>query len=153
MFVSRCALMALTVLSTVRPSDAVYGDLDVGDRDRFWKHLVTEQQLLHDGINHYHNIENCLKTTLSPDELQQVNTVTSATRQAGKTYLDAVNGNVMLVVVQNAIHPVHVKAVQALASCVRTFLPHLYESRAMYQEMDLDEDDGSGGNCPTHLVS
>ena len=49
--------------------------------------------------------------------------------------------------------PLHAKAVQTLATCTRHYFPHLYESRAMYKEMDKDEDDGSGGNCPTHLGS
>jgi hypothetical protein len=145
-------LFLLVVTIVVKPSDGVYGPLDVGERDRFWKHLNTERQLIHDGVNHYQNIESCLQTTMGTDGWEQVASAKSTTRRAGKMLEDQAYGNVMLVVVENAIHPVHVKAVQALASCVRTYLPHLYESRAMYQEMDLDEDDGSGGNCPTHLV-
>jgi hypothetical protein len=62
------------------------------------------------------------------------------------------DGTVCLVVVQNALSPHHVRRVQSLARCVRQYIPKLYESRAMYQEMNLDEDPGLGGNCPTHLA-
>merc|ERR1712238_634649 len=74
-------------------------------------------------------------------------------RKPGRTINNPFDNNIpMLIVVENAMHPTHVKSVQALATCIRKWLPHLYESRAMYQEMNLDEDDGSGGNCPTHLA-
>jgi hypothetical protein len=126
---------------------------DVGARDRFWRHAVDEESLIHDGVNHYHNIQGCIQNALTEQELKDLSAVTNvATRRAGKILYDDTEGHAVLVVVENAMNPVHVKAVQALASCVRTFLPHLYESRAMYQEMDLDEDPGLGGNCPTHLA-
>jgi hypothetical protein len=128
-------------------------DEQIGDRTRFWKHAMTEQRLMHDGVNYYHNIKECLESTLTEQELRDVAVVTtSETRRAGKMLMDEINGNVNLVVVENAIHPVHVKAIQTLASCVRSILPHLYESRAMYKEMNIDEDPGLGGNCPTHLA-
>ena len=57
----------------------------------------------------------------------------------------------VLVVVQKAIHPVHVKAVQTLAACVREHVPFLYESRALYKEKNMKDDPGLGGNCPTHI--
>jgi hypothetical protein len=126
----------------------------IGSRDRFWKHNVEEEKLIHDGVNHYHTLKNCIQEKLSERDYANLKTVNNnAIRRAGKTINDPFNHNIpMLVAVENAMHPVHVRAVQALASCVRKILPHLYESRAMYQEMNLDEDDGSGGNCPTHLA-
>jgi hypothetical protein len=127
-------------------------DEQIGDRNRFWKHAFDEESLLYNGVNHFHNIKGCIQSTLTEEELKDVATVTSENRRAGKMLMDDVDGNVNLVIVENAMHPVHVKAVQTLAKCVRTFLPHLYESRAMYKEMDLDEDPGLGGNCPTHLA-
>ena len=127
---------------------------EIGPRDRFWKHHLLEESLVHDGVNHYHTIKNCIQETLSEKEFAELKTVNNhAIRKAGRTLNDPYNNDIpMLVVVENAMHPTHVKAVQTLASCIRKVMPHLYESRAMYQEMNLDEDDGSGGNCPTHLA-
>eukprot|EP00536_Pseudo-nitzschia_multiseries_P001867 jgi/Psemu1/182220/e_gw1.24.78.1 len=127
---------------------------EIGSRDRFWKHNLLEESLVHNGVNHYHTIKNCVQEKLTSDEYSAMKTITNhSARKIGKTLKDPHNDDIpMLVVVENAMHPTHVKAVQTLASCIRTSLPHLYESRAMYQEMNLDEDDGSGGNCPTHLA-
>ncbi|KAG7374770.1 hypothetical protein IV203_013865 [Nitzschia inconspicua] len=162
MLFSRNPVVAVTLTSLVLCSSAVAAktkkeryeltDEEIGDRNRFWKHAVTEQSLIHDGVNHYHNIQGCIQNSMTEQELNDIATATSANRRARLMLEDEANGNVHLVVVENAIHPVHAKAVQSLASCVRTFLPHLYESRAMYKEMDLDEDPGLGGNCPTHLA-
>jgi hypothetical protein len=126
----------------------------IGKRDRFWKHNLVEESLVHNGVNYYHTFKNCIKTTLPEKEYSELKTVTNhSVRRAGRTINDPYNNDIpMLVSVENAMHPTHIKAVQALGSCVRKILPHLYESRAMYQEMNLDEDDGSGGNCPTHLA-
>ena len=127
---------------------------EIGSLDRFWKYNLIEETLVYEGVNHYHTIKNCIKDTLPQKDYFRVKTANNhGIRKAGRTINDPHNHNIpMLVVVENAMHPIHVKAVQALASCVRTSLPHLYESRAMYQELNLDEDDGSGGNCPTHLA-
>lgn len=127
---------------------------EIGSRDRFWKYNKLEESLVHDGVNHYHSIANCIQEKLPEPEYSEIKTVTNhAVRKIGRTINDPHNDNIpMLVTVENGLHPTHVKAVQALAKCIRTVLPHLYESRAMYQEMNLDEDDGSGGNCPTHLA-
>ncbi|KAL3918054.1 MAG: hypothetical protein SGILL_004424 [Bacillariaceae sp.] len=151
------ALAALTAVfaDDVPPASKriALNDEQVGDRNRFWKHAVSEENLVHNGVDHYHNIKGCIQNTLTEQELKDLGTVTNIeTRKAGKILHDEFEGHPVLVVVENAMNPVHVKAVQALASCVRTFLPHLYESRAMYQEMDLDEDPGLGGNCPTHIA-
>lgn len=127
---------------------------EIGSLDRFWKHHLLEESLVHDGVNHYHTIKNCIEETLSEKEFAELKTVNNHdVRKVGRTLNDPYNNDIpMLVVVENAMHPTHVKAVQTLASCIRKVMPHLYESRAMYQEMNLDEDDGSGGNCPTHLA-
>eukprot|EP00537_Pseudo-nitzschia_pungens_P014558 CAMPEP_0172383302 /NCGR_PEP_ID=MMETSP1061-20121228/1197_1 /TAXON_ID=37318 /ORGANISM="Pseudo-nitzschia pungens, Strain cf. pungens" /LENGTH=837 /DNA_ID=CAMNT_0013111495 /DNA_START=154 /DNA_END=2667 /DNA_ORIENTATION=- len=126
---------------------------EIGSRDRFWKHHLLEERLIHNGVNHYHTIQQCIQEKLN-DEYSQLKRVTNhSVRKVGRTIEDPHNENIpMLVVVENAMHPIHVRAVQSLAACIRVSLPHLYESRAMYQEMNLDEDDGSGGNCPTHLA-
>jgi len=126
----------------------------IGPRDRFWKHHVEEETLMHDGKNHYHTLQNCIRENMSEEDYSQIKRVNNhATRKTGRTINDPYNHDIpMLVIVENAMHPIHVKAVQALGKCVRKHLPHLYESRAMYQEFNLDEDDGSGGNCPTHLA-
>jgi len=135
--------------------DRILTKEEIGDRDRFWSHIVKEESLVHDGVNQYHNIKNCIfDDILTPTEAQEVKTVTNSDiRKPGRTINNPFDNNIpMLIVVENAMHPTHVKSVQALATCIRKWLPHLYESRAMYQEMNLDEDDGSGGNCPTHLA-
>eukprot|EP00535_Pseudo-nitzschia_heimii_P010630 CAMPEP_0197177682 /NCGR_PEP_ID=MMETSP1423-20130617/3204_1 /TAXON_ID=476441 /ORGANISM="Pseudo-nitzschia heimii, Strain UNC1101" /LENGTH=864 /DNA_ID=CAMNT_0042627271 /DNA_START=208 /DNA_END=2802 /DNA_ORIENTATION=+ len=127
---------------------------EIGARDRFWKHNVIEEQLVYKGTNYYHKLKNCIRDTMPEEEYSQIKRVTNhAVRRPGRTINDPRNHGIpMLMEVENAMHPIHVKAVQSLGKCVRKNLPHLYESRAMYQEMNLDEDDGSGGNCPTHLA-
>lgn len=127
---------------------------EIGSRDRFWKHNLVEESLVYNGVNHFHTFKNCLKEKLPEKEFSELKTVNNhAIRRAGRTLNDPHNDNIpMLVAVENAMHPTHVMAVQALQKCVRKILPHLYESRAMYKEMNLDEDNGSGGNCPTHLA-
>jgi hypothetical protein len=127
-------------------------DIELGSRDRFWRHHVDEQSLILDGVNHYNNIKSCIENGMTAEELQQLVTEKSTTRKAGKKVTNPFTAQVMLVVVESAMHPVHAKAVQTLASCVRTFIPTLYESRPMYQEMGFDIDPGLGGNCPTHLA-
>jgi hypothetical protein len=160
------AILALLVVSA--PSAGAAGAsqntvkegllLDVGPRDRFWRHHVTEESLLYNGVNYYHDIRSCIDDSVTPEERLAAKTSTttattsSSTRKARSVIRDPIDNTAMLVVVENALLPIHVKLVQTLATCVRTFLPHLYESRAMYQEMDLDEDTGLGGNCPTHLA-
>jgi hypothetical protein len=126
--------------------------LDLGRRDRFWRHHVDEESLVFDGVDHYHNIRNCIQENMTPEEYQQISTVRSNERKAGKKIVDPFINENILVIVEKAIHPIHVKAVQSLARCVRKFIPSLYESRAMYQEMGFETDPGLGGNCPTHLA-
>jgi hypothetical protein len=76
-------------------------------------------------------------------------------RTVGQTISETLenhHGGIFFVEVENAITPVHAKAVQALASCVRKYIPSMYESRPMYIEFGLDEDPGMGGNNPTYLA-
>jgi hypothetical protein len=144
--------VTVLVIFTTMASMTTSANLDLGTRDRFWKHHVDQESLVFAGVNHYHHIKSCIQETMSPEEFQQIPTVRSNERKAGKKILDPYTNENILVIVQNAIHPIHVKAVQSLAKCVRKFIPSLYESRAMYQEMDLETDPGLGGNCPTHLA-
>ena len=124
--------------------------LVIGPRDRFWRHHVLTETLLVNGENQYHNIKNCISEKLTDQDRRDLFTETGE-RTIGTT-VEHEDGTTILVLVENAFKPIHVKAVQSLASCVRTYIPHLYESRAMYQEFDLDVDPGLGGNCPTHLA-
>jgi hypothetical protein len=137
---SSSALASLALLAATSPttisakrsrSERIDVGLEVGARDRFWKHHVTGETLIYNGVDYYQDIKSCIQNTLSEEEMAQVSSVQSTSRQAGEVLRDPVFGNAMLVIVEHAMHPVHVKAVQTLASCVRTFLPHLYESRAM----------------------
>ena len=128
---------------------------EIGDRTRFWNHIVTEESLVHKGVDYYQTIKSCIfDDVLSPTDGALISTANrDGVRAAGKVIRDPFAEQLpILIIVEQAMHPVHVKGVQALATCVRKYMPHLYESRAMYMELDLDEDDGSGGNCPTHLA-
>lgn len=127
---------------------------NVGPRDRFWRHHAATKTLIYEGVDHYDTIQSCLESSLTLEEMEDIRTRTAeGIRHAGKIIAeDFDEDQVFLVVVKKAILPIHAKAIQTLASCARTALPHLYESRPMYQEWNLDEDPGYGGNCPTHLV-
>ena len=37
---------------------------EIGNRDRFWKHNLKEESLVHNGVNHYHTIKDCISETL-----------------------------------------------------------------------------------------
>ena len=124
----------------------------VGPRDRFWRHHVVSETLEVKGVNQYHNIKNCINDKLTDQDQHDLQHVTAAGKRRAAHRVQTPDDDTILVLVENAMAPIHVKAVQSLASCVRTHIPHLYESRAMYQEFDLDKDPGLGGNCPTHLA-
>jgi len=145
---------------------------DVGPRDRFWRRHAAEQSLVYDGEDYYWTIQECLETQLSDrdfadlerqraqpqlgmilyeDDLEEGDGDNDNDRRPLQQRVDE-SGQAYMVVVKRAILPVQVKAIRALARCARTYLPHLYESRAMYQELNLEEDPGLGGNCPTHLA-
>jgi len=109
---------------------------------------------VYDGKDYYDLITSCLNDSLTPDEWTELRTK-KAEPTVGETLKEEDGpdkGLIYTVVVKNAILPVQVKAVQSLAACGRKYIPTLYESRAMYQELSLDEDPGLGGNCPTHMA-
>lgn len=129
-------------------------DGNVGPRDRFWRHHVATKTLFYNGVDHYGTIQNCLDEALTDEERAAIAAQTAeGIRHAGRFYAEEDDeDDIFLVHIKKAILPIHAKAIQTLAKCARTALPHLYESRPMYQEWNLDEDPGLGGNCPTHLV-
>jgi hypothetical protein len=126
-----------------------------GPLDRFWKyHSIhsVQKSLINPqtGLDQYQNILSCLQEKIG--HLDYL--ISNDQRRIGLMLREPEEDkDVYAVIVKNAFLDSHVLAVQELARCVRTHLPHLYESRAMYQEMNLDQDDGHGGNCPTHLGS
>ncbi|NJN81182.1 MAG: hypothetical protein HC802_02095 [Caldilineaceae bacterium] len=65
-------------------------DEQIGDRNRFWKHALSEQKLVHDGVNHYGNIQGCIQSTMTAEEYNDLGKVTnSKTRKAGlRVYLE-----------------------------------------------------------------
>ncbi len=144
----------LTTAQDYDDEDERLRDGDVGPRDRFWRHHATTKTLIYEGVDYYGTIQTCLDESLTGEEKEAIATQSAeGIRHVGKVISeDFDEDQVFLVHVQKAILPIHAKAIQTLASCARTALPHLYESRPMYQEMNLDEDPGLGGNCPTHLV-
>lgn len=125
-------------------------DLHVGPRDRFWRHHVTQKSLVKDGVDYYADVESCLNEALTKEDWKALKTKAKST--VGLTLEDKSEKYIYTVVVKNAITAAQVKAVQSLAACGRKHIPGLYESRAMYQELSLDEDPGLGGNCPTHMA-
>lgn len=130
---------------------------EVGPRDRFWRHHAAGKTLMYEGVDHYDAIQGCLDASLTEEDWSAIaNQSAEGIRHVQRYYFeyddDDNEGLVFLVHIRKAILPIHVKAIQVLASCVRATLPHLYESRPMYQEQNLDEDPGLGGNCPTHLA-
>jgi hypothetical protein len=126
----------------------------VGPHDRFWRHNKLEKTLIVNGVEHYENIGTCIHDSLTEED-HQLMYVIPDDRAVGQTISETLenhHGGVFFVEVVNAITPVHAKAVQALASCVRKYIPSMHESRPMYKEFGLDEDPGLGGNNPTHLA-
>ena len=124
-----------------------------GPRDRFWRHHVEEQSLLFQGVEYYETIQTCLNTHLTPEERRDIETTKADQRGIGFQVKDEYrHDKVVLMVVERAIAPLHVKAVQSLAACVRTIFPQLYEARSFYVELGLEKDEGMGGNNPTHLA-
>jgi len=129
-------------------------DSNAGPHDRFWRHHAVTKTLIYEGVDHYDDIQNCFDAAFTDEERHAITTQSAeGTRQVGRMIAeDHDEDEVFLVQIQKAILPIHVKAIQTLAACARKSLPHIYESRPMYQEWNLDEDPGLGGNCPTHLV-
>jgi hypothetical protein len=126
----------------------------VGPHDRFWRHNKLEKTLIVNGVEHYENIGTCIHDSLTEED-HQLMSIIPDDRAVGQTISETLenhHGGVFFVQVENAITPVHAKAVQALASCVRKHIPSMHESRPVYKEFGLDEDPGLGGNNPTHLA-
>lgn len=146
--------LSFTTVSCYEFEEETLHDGNVGPRDRFWRHHATTKTLIYEGVDYYGTIQACLDTSLTAEEKEAIAAQSAeGIRHVGKIISeDDDEDEVFLVHVQKAILPIHAKAVQTLASCARSALPHLYESRPMYQEWNLDEDPGLGGNCPTHLV-
>jgi len=106
------------------------------------------------GKDYYFELKNCLAEGLTPEDLIELN-ATNTQRVIGKRLADDPGsrmGTIILVEVKNAITPTEVKALRRLTHCIQTHLPHLHEVRPMYQEYNLKDDPGLGGNTPTHLL-
>eukprot|EP00592_Proboscia_alata_P022154 CAMPEP_0194421462 /NCGR_PEP_ID=MMETSP0176-20130528/20686_1 /TAXON_ID=216777 /ORGANISM="Proboscia alata, Strain PI-D3" /LENGTH=194 /DNA_ID=CAMNT_0039229575 /DNA_START=20 /DNA_END=601 /DNA_ORIENTATION=+ len=157
-----CLLLLLSTLQcTVRSTSTSTSNRKprpsyIGPRDRFWRHHAVHQTLIIDGVEHYQTLHTCLHTSpnLTPDDFHSLSLIPS-NRTIGRTILenpDSKFGNVVLVEIVNAMTPIHVLAVQTLASCIRTHIPSLHETRPMYLELGYDIDPGLGGNSPTHLA-
>ncbi len=134
----------------------------VGPQDRFWRHHVSSQSLVLNGVDYYDTIQSCLfDDKLTTEDVEALNIIPS-NRTIGTTIQEASTsrqpqhvkfaGQTIFVEVKNAMTPMHAKAIQSLAECIRTYIPSLHEHRAMYKEFELDEDPGIGGNNPTHLA-
>jgi len=125
---------------------------NVGPRDRFWRHHAATKSLIYEGVDHFDAIQSCLDESLTEEDWKAINTQSAdGIRNSHRIYYES-DQEIFLVHIKKAILPIHVRAVQTMAKCARKSLPHLYESRPMYQEWNLDEDPGLGGNCPTHLA-
>ena len=126
----------------------------MGPRDRFWRHIREQETLEIKGQNYYHILKNCLADGLTQEDQDALN-APNPNRTVGNRLVDNPSerlGTIILVEVQQAITPTEVKALRRLTSCVKEHLPHLHEVRPMYQEYNLQEDPGLGGNTPTHLL-
>ena len=142
-----------------RLSSIVVADLPhyVGSHDRFWSHNKIQKTIIIDGIEKYHDIESCINHGLTEED-RQLMSVIPHNRTIGQRIVDSADvdgGDEPLVIfleVLNAMTPIHVKAVQTLAACIREHVPTMHEKRPMYLEFGLDEDVGLGGNNPTHLA-
>ena len=146
----------------------VFADLPayVGSHDRFWRQNQIEKSIIIDGVDRYHSIESCIDEHLNEGDRNLMSLVPN-NRTIGRTIVDrtdyqpglgpiANQSQVIFLEVLNAITPIHAKAVQTLAACVRNHAPSLYENRPMYLEFGLDEDDvqsSLGGNNPTHIAA
>lgn len=141
-------LLAFSLLITSASSTLI----ELGSQDRFWRHHVEDKSLIIDGVEQFQALQRCLEENLSAEDREQIRTV-KPERSVGRKIIDEEGlGPVILVEVIQGMHPLHVKAVQTMATCLRTLVPKMYESRPMYKEFNMKEDPGIGGNCPTHLA-
>ena len=126
----------------------------IGPRDRFWRHIREQETLEIKGKNYYHILNDCLHEGLTPEDQATLN-APNTNRTVGNRLVDNPGeriGVIILVEVKHAITATEVKALRRLTYCVKQHLPHLHEVRPMYQEYNLQEDPGLGGNTPTHLL-
>ena len=131
-----------------------------GPIDRFWKAYSMSKSLVINGVDYYPKIETCLNEQLSPQEWIEIRQPQNLNRKRGERVQDERGfGPVILVEIQNALCPIHAKAVKILKDCVKTHLSQLSEKRPMYQVYKVAENetetvkDNMGGNNPTHLNS
>ena len=129
-----------------------------GPRDRFWRHHVENESLIYEGKAYYSTLKDCIFSQLTAEEVYSIEHESAAgQRQMGlqlrEDLEDKGPGHVILMVMEKAILPAHVKAIQTLASCVRENLPGFYEARFFAEELGLDKTQvDKGGNNPTHLA-
>ena len=126
----------------------------VGPRDRFWRHHQTNKSIIIDGVEKYNIIQSCIQEGLSDNDIELMKLI-PGDRSIGRKIIDDPEnlfGNIVLVEIKNAMTPIHMKAVQTLAKCIREHVPSMYENRPMYLEFGLEKDPGLGGNNPTHLA-
>ena len=112
----------------------------VGPHDRFWRHHKLERTLIVNGVEHYENIDTCIHDSLTEED-RQLMSIIPHNRTIGHTISETSEnhyGGIFFVEVVNAMMPAHAKAVQALASCVRKYIPSMHESRPMYKEFGFD---------------
>lgn len=124
-------------------------EIRYGSQDRFWRHHAEQKSLIIDGIDYYTTIDSCLDEKLTKQERQDVKTHIAENRKVGKMYEDTHHDVYMMVIVEQALAPIHAKAVTALATCVQEILPDFYECRPLAKELGSKKD--LGGNCPIHL--
>lgn len=131
-----------------------------GPLDRFWRHSALTKTLMLGGVDYYSVIETCLNEELTEADWRDIRRPQELDRIPGTRMMDKLGaGPVFLVEIQNAMSPIHAKAVRALNFCVREHISQLYEKRPMYQVYQVEEtaDDSvkeqMGGNNPTHLNS
>ncbi len=130
----------------------------VGTHDRFWRYNKLQKTIIIDGVEKYNDIEYCMNQGLNEDDRRLMKVIPN-NRTIGQRIMDEADINVdehgpqvIFLEVLNAMTPVHAKAVQTLATCIREHAPSLYEKRPMYLEFGLGEDEGLGGNNPTHMA-
>ena len=131
-----------------------------GPLDRFWRGHSVNRKLILGDTDYYPIIEDCLNGYLSPQDWIDIRQPQISDRQLGERFIDGnITGPVFLVEIENAMSPIHAKAVRALKDCVKTHISQLFESRSMYQVYGVAETenqtvkDEMGGNNPTHLNS
>lgn len=110
-----------------------------GPRDRFWRDIAKTKSLVFNGVDFYSKIEQCMDAGLTND-WDMIRRPQNLDMKVGERFIDELGeGPVFLVEIENAMSPVHAKAIRVLRDCVRVTFPHLYESRPMYQVYRVEE--------------